>query len=219
MRIFLLSISLLLGGCAGVGNYTVNVDAISAPDALNYRTYAIVPGPGATLGLEFERYAQHIERALETKGMSRTPDAATAESVVVLGYAVGQAQISNYTTSIPQWGRTGYSGSQTHGTMVGNQYSSTTTYTPTYGITGYQQISGTITSYPLGIFLLAGTRDATRPGQVRELWQTNITAGSKRPDLRSAFPVMIYAATPYLAGDSGGMRAVRVPRADFPEAQ
>src|SRR5690606_17178124 len=130
-------------------------------------------------------------------------------------YRVGQAHTSSYTTSVPQWGQTGYSSAHTSGMVTGNYYSANTYYTPTYGITGYQQISNSVTSYPLAVFLNAATRDETAPDQTRHLWQLSISASSRTGDLRSAFPFMLYGAAPFLGTDSGGVKSVQVPHTAF----
>lgn len=207
-----------LTGCAGIGKYAVNVDSIAAYDAFDHTTYAIIPGAGVSDGLEFDSYANQLESVLAGLGFIRKQDTKDASVDVLLSYRVGKAQVSNYTTSVPEWGITGYRGSYTRGTMVGNQYTGITTYVPAYGIAGYRQVSNTVTDYPLSIQILAKSSDTSKE-KTRELWQTTITAMSSKPDLRRAFPIMLYAAAPYVGGDTGGIKTIMVPSSLFPEAQ
>lgn len=208
-------ISFLVSGCAGLGTYAVNVDAIAASNANEYKTYAVMPGVGASPGLEFDVYAKHVKSALQEKGLHSVDNVDAADAILLVGYQVGKANTSTHTSSVPVWGRTGYSGAQTYGYRVGNQYSSTTTYTPTYGVTGYRQVTSNQTIYPFMINLFAFKVDKAVKDKIKEVWSVNIMAESINQDLRKAFPFMIYAATPYIGEDSNGFVKVRVPKNVF----
>lgn len=218
MRILYLLAAALLSGCANMGtggSYQVSVDALAVPDALSHQTYVLLPSMGVAPGLEYDQYARQVESALELKGMTRADNAKTADAWVMMSYQVGDAQVTPYTVSVPQWGQTGYSSAYTTGYWSGNHYSQNTQLTPTYGVTGYQQASGTRTHYPMGIYLAAGTNEPDEPSKSRQLWEITIKTISTNGDLRSAFPYMLQGAAPFIAEDSGGVRSVRVPIATY----
>ena len=74
-----------------------------------------------------------------------------ADYIGFFGFAIDKGRAVTSTYSVPQWGQTGVSGSSTFGTLntFGNTgtYSGSTTYTPTYGVTGYNQGTRTNTMF------------------------------------------------------------------------
>jgi hypothetical protein len=51
--------------------------------------------------------------------------------------------------------------------------------------------------------------------QVKQLWRTTVTSVGKSADLRSAVPVLMYAAIPYVSGDTKG-QVQKVIHLDWP---
>ncbi len=94
--------------------------------------------------LEFIEFASYVERVLRAKGMQRVSEFGSADVAVFLSYGIGDPETSEYSYSLPVWGQTGVASSHTSGSVntYGNSatYSGTTTYTPSYGVTGYQNV-------------------------------------------------------------------------------
>ncbi|WP_300037274.1 hypothetical protein [uncultured Roseobacter sp.] len=88
---------------------------------------------------------------LEEKGIAIAERRSEASSIAYLGFAVDEGETVQSTYSIPQYGVTGYSGSQTTGSIYGSSYSANTTYTPTYGVTGYSTGTKTSVIYTRGM--------------------------------------------------------------------
>lgn len=203
----LLLMVISLTGCAGFNNAQVSVNAIAAPDAGNYKAYFIMPPDEKLKGLEFDQYAFQVEQVLAQKGYTRRNDGRLADLFIFLDTKVGDAQTQTHSGVIPQWGQTGYSGAQTYGSFSGNQFQSNTYYTPSYGVTGYMPYSNTVTYYPLGFSLAAWTRVADK-NDFKQVWVTTVTGRSASGDLRSAFPHLLRAAAPYIAGDTHGIKKI-----------
>ncbi len=199
----------VLSGCA-VNRPEVSVNAISAPDASHYRTYSFLAADEKQQGLEFDQYVAQVEQVLAQKGFVKVARIQPDSFVVSLVTNVGEAQSVTQSGVIPQWGQTGYSGSQTYGSVVGNQYQSSTYYTPTYGVTGYMPYSNTVTYYPIG-FILTAWALAPDGKNIRQIWSVTTTGRSQNGDLRSAFPRMLQATAPYIAGDTRGIVKITVP--------
>jgi hypothetical protein len=83
-------------------------------------------------------------------------------------------------------------------------YSATTTYTPTYGITGYIPQTGERVTYFRFVLLDAyDIASYQRDGKLVQVWRTTVTSIGGSGDLRRVFPVMITAAQPFLGTNSG----------------
>ena len=153
--ILMVSILVLCAGCATMGEpeFNVNVDSLAVPAAQARRTYVLLPGNESVTweDLQFQEYAAYVMRVLNAQGFIAAEKADDADLAVILSYGIGDPQTQQYTYSLPVWGKTGVSSSQTYGTATayGNSatYSGTTTYTPSYGITGYSTQTGSVTTY------------------------------------------------------------------------
>lgn len=210
-KILLLILIFALTGCAYQQHQPkVSINAIAGPESLSFSTYAISPTSESGHGLVFDQYAGQIERVLSDRGFVRIDDMPKADVGIFLETKVGQAQTSSYTAAIPNWGQTGYSGSQTYGSFVGNQYYSNTTRTPTYGVTGYTPYTVTSTSYPVGFSLGAWVRSGD-DRIIKQIWSVTVTSSSINGDLRALFPAMLNAASPYIGLDTGGIISVPMP--------
>jgi hypothetical protein len=184
---FYLSIVLgvLVAGCATARQtqFLVQVDSLARPESGSRRSYILLPGNMDTSvgDLQFQEYATYVHRALATRGLLLARSFEAVDVVVFLSYGIGDPQIHYYSYSLPVWGQTGYSGSTTSGTVstFGGTaaYSGTTTYTPTYGITGYSSHLGSATTYFR--FILLDAYDLERYKRDKELtqvWRSTITS-------------------------------------------
>lgn len=208
--LLMLMCGILLVGCATVPRFHVNVDSISAPGAILKKKYILLSGLkdiGPT-DLQFTEYAGYVEKALTPMGLSRTDNFEDANVAIFLAYGIGDPQKHQYTYSLPVWGQTGVSSSTTYGTLSTyggyGSYYGTTTYTPTYGITGYTTHIGTYTTYFRFFVLDAIDLEEYKSSQkVVQLWQTTVTSTGSSADLRRVFPVLVAASKPYIGTNTG----------------
>lgn len=210
----LLLTALLHAGCATpttvAPSFEVEVNSLAGPGAAERKTFLLLPGNKDTEAddLQFREFAVYVSRVLEGRGFVAADDAAQADLAVVVTYGIGDPQVSQQTYLLPIWGQTGIGSAYTSGTVrhIGNTstVAATTTYTPTYGVTGYatQVRSSTsfvryasLTGYDLKLF-----KETNRQQQ---LWSTTITSTGASSDLRRVFPVLMGAASVYVARDTG----------------
>jgi Domain of unknown function (DUF4136) len=116
------------------------------------KTVAVIPAsPEKANTLEFAEYAELIKEGLRTHGFRVVDPTQSPELVAVFEYGIDNGRDVTHSYSIPTYGQTGVSSSFTTGqiTSYGSQssYSGTTTYTPSYGITGYTPMTGSRTIY------------------------------------------------------------------------
>jgi hypothetical protein len=98
--------------------------------------------------LEFVEYTKSVADGLRRQGFEVVPESEPAELVAFFDYGIDQGRNEVYSYAVPQFGQTGIQSSQTFGTVQsfgygGGTYSGTTTYTPSYGITGWTPQIGT----------------------------------------------------------------------------
>ena len=153
MHLAILSVPLsLLFACALVPRYHVDVSGYARGDFSTLR-YWLLPAEKDVHpnDLEFEEYARYVEYALGKQGYQKANSADDAGVVIYLTYGIGNPEKNEYTITLPVYGQTGVSSSTTTGTInsYGNwgTYTGTTTYTPSYGVTGYQNVQGSYVTY------------------------------------------------------------------------
>lgn len=211
--------AVFLSGCATIGQpqFNVFVDSLASPEAKEKRTYLLLPGnEGATWDdLQFQEYAVYVMRMLEMQGFVPAREMEEADVAIVLSYGIGDPQATQYSYTLPMWGKTGISSSKTYGnaTTYGNtiSYSGTTTHTPSYGITGYSTHIGTAISYFRYALISGYDLEALRESERQiQLWKTTITSTGSSGDLRQVFPVLIGASAPYIARNSGRRISVQL---------
>lgn len=203
-----------LAGCASTNIYsTANGFSTGSPPAGS--TYLLLPDSDKVSEneLEFREYAGLVERALTEKGWSRVNDFKSADQVVFVGYGIGNPQKEQISYSLPVWGQTGVSSAYTSGTIstFGNTgtINATTTYTPSYGITGYNQFLTTVTTYDRWLRLTSVDRKAyDQTGKVSEIWKLLVFSNGRTGDLRTVFPYLAMVAGRY-AGENTG-KALKV---------
>jgi len=199
----------LLAGCATGPQYYVSTSSLAAPQVSSAQTYELWPMNEnvAPSDLQFLEYSKYIERALNSKGMTRVSGHETPDIIVLVGYGIGAPEKNTRSYSIPVFGQTGISSSTTTGTATTNVYGTstyvtgntnyrqTTTYTPTFGITGYQTGVQNYTTYTRYITLNAAFVDIEKDAKDwQPAFETNIVSTGSSGDLRQVFPVMIAAA-------------------------
>lgn len=199
----------------------VGVDSLAAPEASIKKRFVLFPGNKGVSpdDLQFREFAAYIERALTARGFSLVP-IQEADIAIFVSYGVGNPEHHEYTKNIPIYGQTGISSATTSGTVstfgnMGSRYSATTTYTPTYGITGYQAQTHRYTTYTRFLFLQAYDLARYRTeGQQVQVWTTaGISTGSS-DDLRDIFPYLAASLQPYIAENTGKRTQVVVDDLD-----
>jgi hypothetical protein len=122
------------------------------------------------------------------------------------------------TYSIPIYGQTGVASAQTFGTVstYGNvgTVNATTTYTPTYGVTGSMPVTETEFTRRLTLALFDG--NAFREGKTQPVYEGNVVSSGSSGQLGVIVPKMIDSAFQSFPGESGRARAAVIP---CPECQ
>jgi hypothetical protein len=185
----------LLAGCASapaVRTFRVEVDAINNGGAVQDKSYYFAPADSAVSpsDLTYLEYAKIIERALSHKAYVRREKPREAALVIAIAYGIGEPRQNIQSFSVPVYGQTGIASSYT----IGNA----TTYTPSFGVTGYSTRIGTYTTYRRYALVMAYDNRAKQlTGKDVQLWKTDIVSTGSSGDLRFVFPYMIAAAMPY----------------------
>ena len=209
---------LILSGCTSIPDKTeffVNVNSIG--DAKENKTYILLPSNKGTKvdDLQFKEYATYVTRALQTKGFVQAETFQKANVSIFLGYGIGDPKEHKYTYSIPTWGKTGVSSSTTTGTIdsygSSASYSGTTTYTPTYGVTGSTTHSDSYTTCSRFMTLAGVDSDKFRKSKkLVDLWRTTVTSSGSSCDLRRVFPVLVAASIDYIATNTRNKISVQL---------
>lgn len=135
-------------------------------------------------------------------------DVNNADIAIFLSYGIGDPKVHTSSYSLPQWGQTGVASSTTYGTLntYGNHanFTGTTSYTPQYGIVGYNTFSRSHYEYFRWMLLDAYDLAAYKNDQkIKLIWQTSATSVGSSDDLRLVFPVMAAATTPFIGTSTG----------------
>lgn len=212
---------LLLSGCANMRPPTFHVNVDSIGDARENKTYILLPGNKDTNpnDLQFKEYASYVNRALQEKGFIQAETFQEANVAIFLGYGIGDPREHQYTYSLPAWGQTGVSSAYTTGTVSSyggyGSYSGTTTYTPTYGITGSTTHSGSYTTYFRFMLLDAIDLDEYRKSDKEvQLWKTTVTSSGSSGDLRRVIPILVAASKKYIGTNTGKKVKVELSEED-----
>lgn len=213
----------VLSGCAiipkgiwpgGTGNSYVSdvvIDGLASPGAKSAASYIVLPGNEnvTTDDLQFQEFAEYIKRGLANRGYSPAESADAANVAVVVHYGIGEPQTAVRTYTLPVWGQTGVASTYSSGTVRptyggGVSYSGTTYNTPQYGVTGSTTHVQTATYFNRYAVITAYDFQEFRKSQRQvQVWKTTITSAGTNSDLRVIFPMMIGAALPYLAENTG----------------
>lgn len=206
----LLLAALVLSGCAPMQpQFSVRVDSISG-GAVDKNSYILLPGDKDTKAedLQFKEYAAYVNRALIKQGFTPAESFEKANIAIFLMYGIGDPKEHQYSYSIPTWGQTGVSSSYTTGTISSyggyGSYSGSTTYTPTYGVTGSTTHTGSYITYFRFMVLDAVDLDEYKKSKKEvQLWKTTVTSSGSSGDLRLVFPILVAASQQYVGKNTG----------------
>jgi hypothetical protein len=211
----ILALGVALFGCVSTGPVRTVVQVqVSGYAREGYpaaaQKYVILPAEkGITADdLEFSEYARYVDYVLSKAGFQKASSPDVATLVVFLSYGIGNPEEHQYSVTLPVYGQTGVSSSTTTATVNTNgnwgTYTGTTTYTPSYGITGYRSVSGTYITYFRYIALSAVDLVQYRENQkIVEVWKTKMASVGYVGDLRRIFPAIIAASEQYIGRDTG----------------
>jgi hypothetical protein len=201
-------IVIFLSGCGGGALVKSDVDSFSStsPSVATHRHFVLLPASKDVdpSDLEFQEYCRYVYTALTKDGFEPAKTMDDADVIIFMGYGIGNPQNQTYSYALPVFGQTGVASSNTTGTVNSyggySTYNGTTTYSPTYGVTGYQTVVGSRTTYfrylTLDALDLAEYR-ATKG--IIPLWKMTVTSTGSTNDLRLIMPVLVAASQPYLA--------------------
>lgn len=151
--------------------------------------------------LEFEAISKMVERALVSRGLTRSSEPKGASIVVILDYGIGPPQKELGSYSIPTFGQTGVSSATTTGTISSTGgVSASTSYTPSFGITAATTRTYSYTTYDRWLRLSAFRTTSNGP---KALWQTEVKSTGSTGDLRTIMPEMAFAGSSYIGTDTG----------------
>jgi len=209
LGIALLWAVIVMSGCATPQpDFRVRIDSISGAPVQD-DAYILLPANKDVHAddLQFKEYASYVNRALMKQGFVHAESYDKATVAIFLAYGIGKPQEHQYTYSIPTWGQTGVSSSYTTGTISSyggyGAYSGTTTYSPTYGITGSTTHVGTVTTYLRFLVLNAiDLKEYKKSNKQIQLWKTTVTSNGTTGDLRRVFPILVAASERYIGKDT-----------------
>lgn len=196
----------VITGCATVGRQKINVsvDSSASSYASEKKTYLLFPGEeGVTWNdPQFREYAAYLIRALNAQGYVAAKDVKEANVAVYLSYGMGDPQKHQTNYSVESEGKRCMMPTSTRGentTITGTSNS-----TSSYGVAGSQQFTRTYTTY-LKYALITGydLEHLRETNEQLQLWRTSVTSSGSSNELKRVLPILIAAAAPYLAGNTG----------------
>jgi len=217
-----LQLSLFLTLCTGCAStyFTVKVDSINS-GASGKNKYVLLSGKKdiSEDDLQFQEFSKYTHFALQEKGFVLVDNIENADIATFLFYSLSEPSEHQYSYSLPVYGQTGVSSSQTYGTIssYGNtaSYSGTTYNTPSYGVVGSSQHSGTRVTFTRYISLEAiDMEEHKKSGAEKQVWKTTIISTGSSGDLRRVFPVMIGAAKNYIGENTGKKVEINLSETD-----
>jgi hypothetical protein len=203
-------LSVLLYGCAGFVRSDVAVFHNFSDRSSTVVRYAFVPVKGQESSLEYKNYANLIRSELARYNFEEA-SVQDAETIVAFFYGIDAVRIK--LESVPIFGQTGVSRSQTFGTIntYGNYgtYSGTTTHTPSYGIVGSEVESRTEYGREFSLYIV--DKDSIDKGKMEVVYQGNVRSDGSSSQLAKVMPAMIKSLFKDFPGKSGSTRRETFP--------
>ena len=212
----LFAVTVLGSGCAmGPLRFNINVNTITGPNPLEKNKYNILPlVKGVDKDdLQFQEFSSYVDRALQMKGFQKVEANVDPEVTIFLSYGISDP--TQRIASAPIYGQTGGGISSFNADTSSNIYSSSgNTYTgnsttsgtiyqaPTFGVVGSQTYSYST----FDRFLVLDAVDYTEfkaTKKMKSLWKTTITSTGSSGDIRRVFPILVAAAVPHIAENTG----------------
>lgn len=185
----------LIAGCGASYRGTVN-SMVAVQNPPGHKYFLREPKSLNLNPLEYQEFSQSLQAALSKSGFIKVIDEKNANFNLIFGYAVGETRNDLHSYSVPVWGKTGISSSTTTGSINTysnfSNYNATTTYNPSYGITGYVPQVETVTTHNRVLIVIA------TDSHNKVLWQATVQSRGYSEDMRLLFPVLIKALKPYV---------------------
>lgn len=208
----MLLVFFLLGACThrqSTPTFQVAVSSASAPDSAKKKTYLLIPGnDGVTWAdSQFKEYAGYLIRVLRARDfeLAKSPD--EADLVIALSYGIGDPQKHKFSYKIPTREQTGMVATNTVSAapLISNTRAASTisTYTPNYGIPGYNTVTKTATLFfRYAVVVGLDFQKYKNRGKPEQVWKTTLTSIGSSGDLKRVFPVLMAASAPYISGST-----------------
>lgn len=218
LRLMLIGLCLNLFGCAP--HLIVQVSAIADTEISTGSTrYVLLNGnaEGQENDLFFREFSAYFIPLLAQKGYQQVASREKADLEIFFRYGVSDGRAGIYTFAHPIYETLG--GNTITFTETKTDPSGTTTTTKgTVHVPLHSQYVGTAvetssyveytSSAALEAYKIDARESKTAPPAI--LWKTVMTSTSDNNDLRSVIPIMAAAAAPYLAGNSGAAKTMRM---------
>lgn len=183
---------------SGGDRYQATVQSFHRLTTSTSRTYAFAPTKTQEQDLEYLSYQDQFRERLTKLGW-REAQAAEAELTVTFDFYIDNGQVRTY--EIPVFGQTGVSGSWTTGQVSSyGGFSGTTTYTPSFGVTGYRSVSETYFTRRLMVVMFGRTSPGERPVPV---YQGSAVSLGSTGYLSPLMPFMLSAIFSEFPGENG----------------
>lgn len=189
MRGHWLAFGLFLAGCTPSVQSHVEAYSEIPADAPALSVFILPYNEQDSGSLEWRQNAGVLASVLEAKGYTLASSPESAGLLAFFGFAADNGQRVTSTYSIPQWGQTGVSSSNTTGYIYGNSITSYTDYTPTYGITGYS--TGTRSDMVYGRIMLL---DLVDPRAKSTVFTAKVTSNGSCSSFSGVARPMVEAA-------------------------
>ena len=214
---FLVAISLI--GCVSTSmsssnspKYVIEVDSYGEDSTLVGKSCFLFLADSTInkTDLQFSEFHDLLLKFFIQKKYNIVDSFGLADVIILYNYGISDPTSKEISLNLPVWGQTGISSTSTSGDLKVDPYSNNikysekTTRTPSYGITGYNNVQTTLTSYLRYLNLVAFDMDHyKKTKEQKRLWQSYITSSGSSGDLRKTFPIMLIGASNYIGHKSG----------------
>ncbi len=171
--------------------------------------------------MQFLELKDYLRNFFIQKGYNIVDSLRAANVIILYNYGISYPKTQNFTASVPVWGQTGISSISTTGNINLNPYSNninynqTSTRTPSYGVTGYDRIQGSITTYMRYLNLIAFDLDYYIEHKTeKRIWQTAINSSGSSGDIRKVFLYMLIGAQDLIGHSSGEKKEITLNEND-----
>jgi len=209
-----LALAMIASGCAGVGSFVQSeVQQFHQVDTqrINGAKIAVLPWREGESSLEFVTYANALAQRLGPYGMRPVTSGERPDIVIFLDYGIDDGRDVTYSYSVPRFGQTGVASATTNAnaSVVGNtaNVTATTTYTPSYGITGYDQRIGQRTEYRR--FVNVDFVDLRDDPAGKVVYEGRLKSSGTCGTMASIMPSLLEALIEGFPNESGRGRTVR----------
>lgn len=213
----LVAISAFIGGCSSF-KVKSDVDSLARTDAAQKKNYLVMPGLRGVqeTDLQYQEFVTYVDAVLQERGLIKVTSTDDADILIFFSYSMGDPQVNQYTYSTPIFGQTGVSSASTYGNVSSTgAFSATTTYTPTYGVTGSAIQTKREVLYTRMVQLEAMDVPTYRADKkLVQVWKTSVISTGTSGDLRLVMPFLVAAMKPYVGTNISRRITVEISEKD-----